>query len=198
MVNNYNNGKIYKIIPNIEKAEEGEIYIGSTTNERLCQRMTFHRNNYKKWKDGKTPNITRSYILFEKYSVKNCSIILIEEVNCETKDQLLSRERYYIESTKCLNKCIPTRTIKEWYEDNKDKIKASNKQYRENNKDEKQKYDKQYREVNKDKIKEYREDNKDKIKISKDKPFICECGSTIRHCEKARHYKTKKHINFYK
>jgi hypothetical protein len=41
---NYSNGKIYKIIGG------DECYIGSTTKERLCQRMTAQRGNYNNWK----------------------------------------------------------------------------------------------------------------------------------------------------
>lgn len=43
MVVNYNNGKIYKIVP---KSGEDEAYIGSTTRDRLCQRMEGHRTAY--------------------------------------------------------------------------------------------------------------------------------------------------------
>ena len=49
---NYGNGKIYKIEPICEH-DEGDIYIGSTTKEKLCQRMTTHRSSYKYWLSGK-------------------------------------------------------------------------------------------------------------------------------------------------
>ena len=50
---NYNNGKIYKI-----EDLSGEIcYIGSTTKERLCQRMVNHRAKYIHWKSGKTNKV---------------------------------------------------------------------------------------------------------------------------------------------
>ncbi len=42
---NYNNSKKYKIEPIIEH-EPNEIYVGNTTKERLCQRMTYHRSAY--------------------------------------------------------------------------------------------------------------------------------------------------------
>jgi predicted GIY-YIG superfamily endonuclease len=41
---NYSNGKIYKIEPTVEH-EDGDIYIGSTTNKLLCQRMGKHRGH---------------------------------------------------------------------------------------------------------------------------------------------------------
>jgi hypothetical protein len=50
------------------------------------------------------------------------SIVLLEDYPCETKDQLLARERYYIENNICVNKIITTRTPKEYREKNKDKL----------------------------------------------------------------------------
>ena len=38
------------------------------------------------------------------------NIILLETVKCNSKDELLQRERYWIESTTCVNKYIPSRT----------------------------------------------------------------------------------------
>ena len=187
MVNNYNRGKTYKIVPNVESADEGDIYIGSTTKERLCQRMVQHRYDYKCWKTDDTSPKTKSCNLFDKYGIENCKIVLIEEVNCESKDQLLLRERYYIEYLPCVNKCIPTRTYKEWYVDNKDTVKEQTKEYRENNKCKKSNYDKIYA-----------SNNIDKIKERKVIPFYCDCGCTIQSCEKSRHFKSQKHQNYLK
>ena len=50
-------------------------------------------------------------------------MIPIEVFPCNDKKELEVRERHHIELLKPkLNKNIPTRTIKEWYEDNKEKI----------------------------------------------------------------------------
>ena len=64
-------------------------------------------------------------------------------------------------------------------------ISVRNKNWRDKNKEELSEKHKEWRELNKDKISE-------KNKIT----FVCECGreSTIRH--KARHNKSKRHINF--
>jgi hypothetical protein len=200
---NYNNGKIYKIEPNCEHEEE-EIYIGSTTKEYLSQRMEKHRSSYKYWKEGKCGK-TNSFILFEKYGVENCNIILLEYINAQSKDELTAKEAEYIKNYKCINKFLPFQTNeerkdkkqtyllqnkdkvqkikKEYYEKNKDKIK----EYRENNKDKMQEYNKEYREKNKDKMqeydKEYREKNKDKIK---------EYGEEYREKNKDKIQKIKK------
>ena len=48
----------------------------------------------------------------------NYSIVLIENVECDTKEQLLKRERHYIESIECLNKrrpIISSEEEKEWH-----------------------------------------------------------------------------------
>jgi hypothetical protein len=128
---NYNNGKIYKI--EALNGEEGDIYIGSTTKELLSQRMSKHRSDYKCWLKAKSSKIT-SYILFEKYGVKNCKIVLIENFNAMSSDGLRSREAFYIKSTKCVNKVIPLRTKKEYNKlyciDNKEKINENRRNKR--------------------------------------------------------------------
>tara|TARA_R110002072_G_C7684244_1_gene511688 strand:- start:58 stop:585 length:528 start_codon:yes stop_codon:yes gene_type:complete len=82
--------------------------------------------------------------------------------------------------------------------------KKYERQYSIDNADKKKEYDKQYRIRNADKQKENRKqyyiNNKDKIKEklkenSKEK-YTCICGSILAKKTKARHEKTKKHINF--
>jgi len=89
----------------------------------------------------------------------------MEDYLCERKEQLLSRERFWIENNDCVNKNFPTRTVKEWNEVNKDKLKMYNKKYRASTKGKEHK--KEYLEKNKDNIKErnriYFESNKDEI-----------------------------------
>ena len=80
-----------------------------------------------------------------------------------------------------LNKYIPARTLKEYREDNKEKIAEKIKKYYEDNK-----------EKIKEQKKEYYENNKEKLyeKVICDK---CGCESTKNHLK--RHQKTKKCIN---
>ena len=117
--------KIYKIIP-LNQDDESDIYIGSTCKPRLSQRLTKHIYDYNYWKVGKCSNVS-SFKLFEKYSVDNCNIYLIEEFPCESKDQLRQREGYYIKNIPCVNQRIAGRTKKEYgkayYEKNIDNIK---------------------------------------------------------------------------
>ena len=161
----YQNGKIYKIW----SPEGDDIYIGSTT-EILCRRLAAHKSTYNAGK-----NVT-SRILFEKYN--DVRIELVEEFSCDKKSKLIAREGHYIRTLDCVNKIIPDRTDKEYYETNKVRILEKRKEYRETNKE--------YLEKNK----EYYEKNKDFIT----QKIKCECGCEIRRAELARHKRTKKHI----
>jgi hypothetical protein len=97
--------------------------------------------------------------------------------------QLNKREGELIRQTdNAVNRCIAGRTQKEWFEDNKDKIKQYYKEWCEDNKDKKKECDKQYR-----------EDNKERI----NKKYNCECGGKYTHKNKAKHFKTKKHIKYF-
>ena len=158
---NYNNGKIYKIENNVDDM----LYIGSTTKTYLSQRMVGHRESYKRWKNGNYHNFS-VFEMFEKHGIENCFIVLLELVNCSSKDELLARKAFYIKSMVCVNKNIPLRTDKQYYVDNKEKINDYHK-------------------------KNYN-DNKDKYKIK----LNCECGSTYDYSHKSRHEKTIKHLTY--
>ena len=113
----YSKTKIYKI----ESHLGDKIYIGSTAKLYLSQRFQQHKSSYKSWKEGKTHKIT-SYDLFEEYGPENCQIVLIEEYSCNSKDAKNAKEAQYIRSLDCVNKVIPTRTNKEYKQDNREKI----------------------------------------------------------------------------
>ena len=123
---NYSNGKIYKI--EALNGEDGDIYIGSTTEKLLSRRMNGHRCDYKRWSVGNQSK-TSSYDIFQKYGVENCRIVLIESVSAFTKDQLTSREAYYIRTMDCVNKNIPDRSMQEYLQDNMEIIKERKKEY---------------------------------------------------------------------
>ena len=173
---NYSLGKIYKIEP-IHGGEEGDIYIGSTTEKYLNQRMNGHRSDFKRWKEGKTGKVT-SYDLFDKYGVDNCQIVLLECVNANNKDELFARERHWIQSLLCVNKFIPGRNkkeyqqdtketrsivIKKWYEANKDNRSIKGKLYAKEHSEAIRIRKKQYYLDNKEHIKQYYLDNKEHI-----------------------------------
>lgn len=159
---NYNNSKIYKIVNNVSD----KIYIGSTT-QSLSSRMSVHRYEY----NIRRRNNCRSQKIFEE-DYDSTQIILLEDCNFETKEQLKARERYYIDNNNCVNKQIPLRTRQEYNLSIRDKIieyrlehyvefKAKNKIYRDNS------------------------------------PIIdCLCGGQFKKCNLSDHKKTKKHINY--
>jgi len=95
---NYKNSKIYKII----SPYTNEIYIGSTTKKYLADRFYFHNCHYKQWLQGKCC-LTSSFPLIAYGDAK---IVLIEAYPCSSKDQLRSREQYWIDefSAFCINK----------------------------------------------------------------------------------------------
>jgi len=86
--------------------------------------------------------------------------------------------------------------LKEYNDKNKDILNEKKKEYYEKNKDRILEKQKENRKINKyvisERRKEYYEKNKEKFK----EKFTCECGSTLRRCMKARHFKTKKHKSF--
>jgi hypothetical protein len=130
---NYSQGKIYRVIPTAG-GEPGDVYVGSTTKPYLSQRMVKHRSGYKAWQNGKT-NYTSSYAIFDKYGAENCEIVLIEAVNASSLDELRARERYHIESMKCVNKRTPGQTRAEHYTANAVEISAQMKTYYAANRD---------------------------------------------------------------
>ena len=76
---------------------------------------------------GKNQNNEKQIHTFEEYGIDNCFITLIESYPCSSKDELASREAYYIKSMTCVNKVVPRgrQYIKsnnplEYYNNNKD------------------------------------------------------------------------------
>jgi len=180
----YTKSKIYKITCNIT----GLTYYGSTVNP-ISKRISQHRT---KFKAGNLKCSSRQVLVGGDYDYS-----LVEEFSCENKDQLHKRERFYIENNDCVNKQIPGRTLREYNEQNKDKISANSKKYHEQNKDKISAQRKEHYEQNKDKIlahnKEYFEQNKDNISTQRNTKVTCECGSVVAHGNLSRHKKSKKH-----
>lgn len=160
----YDNGKIYKIVDNTN----GNIYIGSTI-QSLYKRKSQHKELRNK--------------CMSKLIIKNGNydIILIENYPCKSKEELLKRERHYIENTDCINKTTPGKTSAEWYQDNKERIlkKSKNKVKT----DERKEYEIKYANENKDII-----NDKSKIWYKKNKDKKAEYDEKYR-IDKKEHYK---------
>lgn len=178
---NYQNGKIYKIVPNSEHAPN-EQYIGSTT-KRIVQRLERHRENYGLYQQGQYCNVT-VFRLFEKYGMENCTIELVELFPCDSKNALETREGYHIRNNSCVNKLIAGRTRKQYREDHKEKIAA-----------EKVKWYLAHKEVVNKRNIEYNRARKDIVSKQRARTFLyCDCGSCVRLSDKPAHLKTKKHL----
>jgi len=152
----YQKSKIYRVVC----SETGKQYIGSTVQplyKRLHQHKT--KNNF-----------------CSSNSLINPEIFLIENVCCNSKEELLSIERKFIETMDCINKRVPNRTKKQHYKDNKEEINKKAKEYH-------------Y--LNKEKILERKKnfyyDNNYMVK--------CNCGKQITKNALTKHKKTKKHID---
>jgi hypothetical protein len=160
----YANGKIYKIEP-ICDHELGEIYFGSTTR-RLCDRWGNHKSAFKS-----NNNCCSSVVLFSKYGIESCNILLVELVTASSKEELIAREAFYIRNNNCVNKRIPDRTQAEYgadyYAENKDKLTEYSANFRADNREKILKSKTQYNTDNKEKIAkksaDYRANNKEKI-----------------------------------
>ena len=191
VINKYNNSMIYTI----RSPATDKYYIGSTT-QILCKRFSDHNRHYKKYLDEKHHFVTS----FKIIELGDSYIELLEEVNCENKNQLEKREGDAIRKHKanCVNKRIEGRTKKQHYNDNKDKIAEYKKQNYIDNKESISKRSKQYGIDNKESIskhkKQYYNDNIESINAKKKLQYLCTCGSTIQLCTKAQHNKTAKHL----
>jgi hypothetical protein len=72
-----------------------------------------------------------------------------------------------------------------YYQKNKENIKAYNAKYHLENKEERL-----------EKMRNYWLNNKDTLKELKNEVFECICGSHYTRCNKIKHLKTKKHMNY--
>ena len=154
---NYQDSKIYKLVCN----KTGMIYYGSTT-QSLYKRKSEHKTR----KQGR-PTTSKKIIENGDYDM-----ILVEDFPCERKEQLLMRERYYIDNNDCINLDRPITTFEE------------KKQY-------KAEWAKKNPQV---KTQEQKQKNYDwkKVKIT------CECGINISRGGLSRHFKSLKHKEFIK
>ena len=171
--NKYENGKIYKIVDNTN----GDIYIGSTI-QTLNERLAGHKEKYKAFINN---NNGYNYC-FKILENNDYHIELLMDYPCNSKKELETKEREYIENNLCINKNIPTRTIKEWKEFNREKIDLQNKIW----------YEK-----NREKVLEQQKIYHKNIQSKRRKQKItCECGAIVSKGYLLEHKKSQKHINY--
>tara|TARA_R110000744_G_C18869069_1_gene505047 strand:+ start:43 stop:483 length:441 start_codon:yes stop_codon:yes gene_type:complete len=110
----YSTGKIYKIV-----ADNG-IYVGSTTRT-LHRRFRKHINQQKQ---------TRK-CYSSKLNLDTAEIILLENYPCKSRNQLLWKEREWMEKIECVNKERPIITDEERKEYQKQRAQKNKPQYNE-------------------------------------------------------------------
>ena len=163
----YSKSVIYKIV--CRNPEIKGYYVGSTTN------LTNRRNQHKITcnNEGKKGDCYKYEFIRENGGWDNWDVVKIEDYECDNKEDLHKRERYWIENLEAsLNQAIPTRTHKEYRVDNRDKFLNIQKIYRDNHKEE--------------------------IHKRHGEKTECGCGGRYRRDHKGRHMKSKKHTEWVK
>ena len=87
-----------------------------------------------------------------------------------TTNKMTNPEIYLIEAYPCVNRIVPTRTTKEYYQDNK--------------------------EIRKQQSKDYKDKHKLLIAQQRGVKIDCQCGGKYTLLNKSTHSKTKKHLLF--
>ena len=163
-MSDYMRGVVY-MIHHKDDLELYEPYIGSTFN--FDERMSVHKGNCnnpnKREYNYKLYQHIRANGGWDSYEVK-----IIEYYDCKDKRELEKREdEIMLNFHNRLNEKRACRNLKEYYQDNKDKLLEKAKQYQQDNKEKIAEKHKKYREDNKNKIaewhKQHRQDNKEKL-----------------------------------
>ena len=160
-------GRIYII----RSKQIDKVYVGSTF-ETLNERFRLHK-------------LKQDCTSVEILKYPDATIELLECYECENDEELRKREGYYIRQHDCVNVRIAGRTRQEYYQDNKEKISQKDKERYENNK-----------EKISERQKEYYQENKEAIAKKANEKFTCECGGKYTYSHKARHLKSKIHLEF--
>jgi hypothetical protein len=171
---NYQNGKIYEIICNIN----GERYIGSTI-KTLSKRLERHR--YIK-------NDCKSKQIIER---GDYDINLLQSYPCNNRDELRIKEREWYDKLENINGDRPFVSMEDKKKERKEYMTVYNKKYYENNKEYLNNSD-----TFKKNQKKYRIKNIEKIHKKAREKITCVCGSNICRDSKSKHEQTIKHITF--
>lgn len=143
----YARGKVYKIT-------SGDLtYVGSTCEPTLARRLANHVSDYKRWNTGKGNKVITSFQVLER---GDHEITLIELCPCQSRDELTARERHWVETLQCVNRCLPGRTRKEYNETHKEQINEYQKKYQKI-------YNEDHIEYHKEQCRAYYQANKEKI-----------------------------------
>ena len=182
-MNNISNQFYNCVIYSITNTRLKKIYYGSTI-QSLNKRIQHHK---------KPSNTMGTNILFkdEDENNDNIKINVLHTGNFKTIKELHTQEKIFIKNHSssprniylCINKYIPTRTAREYYLDNKERILKKNSEWARNNKEK----------INTNARKNYQK-NRENILKKKE----CICGSKVCHKVFSRHLNSIKHKSFLK
>ena len=120
---NYQLGKIYSLKNPLKHGQ----YIGSTCDKELERRRGSHYRNYRAFQNGSGHYISS----FDLLETDDAQIFLLENYPCDTKEELLAREQYWIDkSLNVINKsraCADPEVTKEQSDKAKKKYYETNK-----------------------------------------------------------------------
>lgn len=119
----FKKSKIYKI----ECRKTGLKYIGSTTGA-ISRRLAQHKHRI-------SSEVENQYSCCEIIKNGDYFIDILEECPCDTKRELLLRERYWFERTDCVNRQVPSRTKEEYRLQNREKHNEYCRNYYQSNKE---------------------------------------------------------------
>lgn len=178
----YSKSIVYKLC--CKDPEITDIYVGSTCSK--YKRKNDHKENTI-GQNSRKYNYRVYQFIREHGGFDNWDMTPIEVYPCESKTELVIRERYWFEKLGAtLNSQYPQRSHEEYRETHKEQKAESDKKYRNKNKEEL-----------KAKKKDYRNKNKEELNAKKAKKYTCECGGTWNAGHgKPRHLKTIKHMNW--
>lgn len=146
---------VYRIVGPL--GEAGIVYYGSTRN--IEHRLSEHKSAYRS--GVRCPSSKR---LFDEYGVDACRMEVVEEV----KEDMIERERWWIENHECVNKAVPGRTHAEYLRASRGKRLAQMVVYQQANREKLRAQAVAYRTVNKDEIRaqkaEYQQANREKLR----------------------------------
>jgi hypothetical protein len=177
----YSKSVIY-LLRHKDDIELQNVYIGSTKDFK--NRKKAHKSACNNLSNNENYNLKVYQYIRENGGWDNWVMKIIEEYSCNSLEELTTKEdEIMLQYPNRLNTFRAKGNMKEYLEDNKDKIKEKRKIYLENNKEKIKKTSKKYYEDNKEKRKE---------------KITCECGCIVRKSHLERHKKSQKHINIMK
>ena len=191
----------YKIF----KEDLDEVYVGCTSN--FHSRKRDHKRYCNKENDDKKYNLKIYQTIRANGGWDEFKMIQIgtrENITKREAEQI--EEEYRLELKANMNMIraflspeVKKEDKKEYYQNNKEHIleyhKEYNKQYYQNNKEHILEHYQNNKERILERIKEHYQNNKEKINEKRGEVIICDCGFTYTYSHKARHMKSRRHIN---